>query len=293
MIRTRTLLAAMAIALSIPSVQVTAREAPSTQARERVLSLEGGSNFRDLGGYATADGRHVRWGAIYRSAAMPALTAADYQRLARLNIRSDIDLRSQEERAIVPDQADRFGARYYAVDYTMARDNLNYDPKDSDPEKRAAYLSSLYSAWPVSLAPQYRILFEQLLADRGGVLVHCSAGQDRTGVASALVLAALGVPRATILADYHLTTQARRPEFERALIDPAKYPGNPAVALNRTSASDSVPPARPLHFADGRSYLEATFARIDSQWGSVERYLDAELGIDAVDIARLKRLYLE
>ena len=73
------------------------------RAAERVLTLERGSNVRDVGGYPGADGKHVRWGLIYRTAAMPMLTDADYQALKSLNLRADIDLRSSEERVIAPD----------------------------------------------------------------------------------------------------------------------------------------------------------------------------------------------
>src|SRR3546814_79257 len=91
----------------------------------------------------------------------------------------------------------------------------------------------MYRTWLTSLAPQYKVVFDDLLAKKGAVVYHCSAGQDRTGVATALVLSALGVPRDLILADYHLSTQYRRPENEMPKLDAAAYPNNPVAAYYR------------------------------------------------------------
>ena len=102
---------------------------------ERVVTLERGSNFRDLGGYPGAGGRHVRWGMIYRTAAMPMLTDADYQYVSRLGIRSIIDLRSVEERQIAPDgMPGRTGALYLAHDYPA--DEI-FSRRSADPRRSA------------------------------------------------------------------------------------------------------------------------------------------------------------
>jgi protein-tyrosine phosphatase len=253
---------------------------------ERVLPLEQGSNFRDVGGYVGAEGKRVKWGRIYRSGAMPLLTEADYARLGGLGLGSIVDLRSTDERQIAPDQLDdRTGALFVSNDYSM-RTLLD--------RMRAGDGENSYRGMGKSLAPQYRAIFRRLLADEGAVLYHCSAGQDRTGIATALVLSALGVGRQTILADYHLSTALRRPQFEMPPLDPADWPGNPAVAMYAAvqKAPDGLK-AQPLYSPKGVSHLVQFFEVIDSEYGSVEGYLQKELGIGAPEIAQLRALNLE
>lgn len=271
------------------------RDGHLTRVAERLLPLERGSNFRDLGGYPGADGKHVRWGMIYRTAATPMLSDADSRYVERLGIGADIDLRSVEERELAPDAAVlRTHARYYANDYP-ASDVFSklVPPPAGAPRPATSGQSSLYRGWLVSLAPQFRDIFRELLADKGAVTYHCSAGQDRTGVASALVLSALGVPRDVILADYQLSTADRRPDYEMPPIDPAQHPGNMVAVFYAKARAAGPLTAKPLYDAKGVAYLQETFDEIDSRWGSVDAYLDKELGIGPRELARLRALYLE
>src|SRR3990170_8050887 len=179
------------------------------RAAGRPLPLEGGSNFRDVGGYPAANVKHVRWGKIYRTGAMPKLTDSDYDYLAGLGIEVVCDLRSTEERQLSPTDAQAMGdARYVAVDYPASDIFRNLIPSSAAANSlsQSGRVTSLYREWPVSLAPQYKALFDGLLAGEAPLAFHCSAGQGRTGVATALVLTALGVPRDVIYADYHLST---------------------------------------------------------------------------------------
>lgn len=253
---------------------------------ERVLPLRQGSNFRDVGGYAGADGLRVKWGRIYRSGAMPLLTEGDYGLLGGLGIGTVVDLRSTDERAIAPDQLDdRTGALFVSNDYGLK--SLLADMTGGDGEYA-------YRATGKALAPQYRAIFRRLLADDGAVLYHCSAGQDRTGIATALVLSALGVDRQTILKDYHLSTELRRPQYEMPPLDPADWPGNAIVPLYAAmQKSPGGPKAEPLYSRKGVSHLVQWFEVIDRDYGGVEGYLEKELGIGKVDVARLRALYLE
>jgi len=271
------------------------RDHDITRFAERLISLQRGSNFRDLGGYPAADGKHVRWGLIYRAAAMPMLTSADYETLKSLRIASDIDFRSVEERSVAPDLIpQRTGARYFARDYPAIE--LFQPPGGPPPAplSQSENLIRLYRTWPTSLAAQYRILFKTLLRHSGAVTFHCSAGQDRTGVAAALVLSALGVPRPVILQDYLLSTADRQPENEVPRIDPARFPGNRIAAYyaKAQAAPEGMKP-KPLLDAAGAPYLAYSFKEIEGRWGSVEIYLRDVLGVGASDIALLRREYLE
>jgi protein-tyrosine phosphatase len=239
---------------------------------ERVLPLERGSNFRDLGGYRTADGRHVRWGLIYRSGATPLLSDHDIAYIRTLDLISMTDLRSSEERQLAPTKLAGQGVHYVAVDYKLSA------------------LPDSYAGLLTALAPQYRAIFQQLLAKKGPISYNCTAGQDRTGVATALILSALGVPRQAILEDYHLSTIYREPENEMPVVDPAKYPDNPAAALF-AKARDLKPP--PLYGKDGHSFLAELLDQIDSRYGSVEKYLALQLGVGPRELLELRATYLE
>lgn len=257
-----------------------------TVVAERQLVLERGSNFRDLGGYTGAEGKRVRWGRIYRSGALPLLSEPDYATLGELGLGTIIDFRSTEERAIAPDQLDdRTGALFVSNDYSIRPMLTAMGSKDGRP---------LYAGTEKTLAPQYRALFRRLLAADGALLFHCSAGQDRTGIAAALVLSALGVDRRTIIADYHLSTALRQPRNEMPPIRAEDYPDNPMAQLYaRGQARPGGMQAEPLYEASGASHMVRFLEYIDATYGSVEGYLAKELGIGPREIARLRQLYLE
>lgn len=254
---------------------------------ERVLPLQQGSNFRDLGGYTAAGGKRVRWGRIFRSGATPLLTDADLMMIKALGLTEMVDLRSSEERVLAPSRIQ--GVPYTAVGYSMS--GVMGDRPGAIGEDR---MGDIYRRFPTLLAPQLRILFADLLAGEGPVAYNCSAGQDRTGFATALVLSALGVPRETIIADYHLSTTYRHPEFEMPKIDAATQAANPTAAMfGRYQQDSKYRTPRPLMDGEKRAYLQFALAEVENRWGSVEAYLDKELGVDAADIARLRAMYLE
>jgi protein-tyrosine phosphatase len=253
---------------------------------EREVPLEKGSNFRDLGGYKGKDGRTLRWGKIFRSGAMPVLSETDYALLDSLKIASIVDLRSLEERQVAGTLLDdRTGALFVSNDYSIKPLFAAFGQGSGE---------YVYQGLEKLLAPQYRAIFRRLLANDGAVVYNCSAGQDRTGVASALILSVLGVDRATILQDYHLSTALRRPQNELPPIDPALFPDNPIVQYYAAAAKKPEGiKAEPLYSKAGVSHLTQFFEVIDRDYGGVEGYLTQELGITAADIEKLQLLYLE
>jgi protein-tyrosine phosphatase len=254
---------------------------------ERVLPLEHGSNFRDIGGYPAADGKHVRWGMIFRSGGQAMLTDADVAEVRQLGLRNLVDLRSDEERVLAPTRLD--GVAYSAVGYSMTA--LMKDAAASGEIRNGG---GIYRGFPQMLAPQMRVLFRRLLAHEGPLAFNCSAGQDRTGFATALILSALGVPRDMIVADYHLSTTYRRPEYEMPRIDPAHYPDNAAAQMfARFQADPAAARPEPLKDPDGKAFLAYALEEIDARWGSVDGYLEQEIGLSKVDLAALRATYLE
>ncbi len=263
------------------------RDATTVRVAERVLPLAQGSNFRDIGGYPVAGGKHVRWGLLYRSGGTPLLSDADVAQVQSLGLKNLIDLRSSEERVFAPTRLD--GIPYNAVGYSMA--SLMSRPKAADamPDPGDAY-----RAFPALLAPHLRILFRALLSADGAVAYNCSAGQDRTGFTTAVLLHVLGVPRDVIIADYHMSTALRHPEFEVPKLDAAAQPNNPTLAFFAAMQKDPrMSKAQPLYDANHRALLEYAFDEMQSRWGGVEGYLAKEIGVSSADIAKLRKTYLE
>jgi len=252
-------------------------------AAERVLPLAQASNFRDIGGYVTKDGRTVRWGKVYRSGAMPLLSEADYALIRQLGIGTDVDLRSLDERQIWPDAIDdRERALFVSNDYAMADLMKGFRAGDGE---------NIYKGMEVQLAPQYRAIYRRIMADDGAVLYHCSAGQDRTGVATALLYDMLGVDRETILKDYHLSTALRRTEWEMAPFDAAAFPGN-AMAEYLAKGAGQARPAEPLYAGSGQSHLAQFFVHLDATYGGSEGYMRQVLGFTDAELARLRSAML-
>jgi protein-tyrosine phosphatase len=261
---------ACATAPSAPAGPDSALNAP------RVITLEGAQNFRDIGGYRTADGRRVKWGMIFRSAELSQLTAEDIALLNQLGVTTVYDLRSTGERRGAPTAWTGEGAPdVVALDYEQDASAIGAALRSSPTaESVRAGMAAFYPNALTMLNAEYRDMFEGLIAGEGATLYHCTAGKDRTGIATALILSALGVPRETIYADYLMSNRYYHPA------------ANPMMA--------QLPPevVEALMGVD-ESYLRATFTAIESQYGTVEAYLDTQLGVDAADIARMRALYLE
>jgi protein-tyrosine phosphatase len=251
-----------------PAAPAFAREtavAPSVR-------LEGAPNFRDLGGYATGDGRHVVLGLVFRSEKLSELTPADVARIKGLGIRNVIDLRTAEERRREPDDW-RAPAVYESPKPDLAATVGMRDPNATPEEIRARMIRN-YEQMPALYVDEYSAFFRRLVAGGAPLIVHCTAGKDRTGVASALLLSALGVRRSTVVADYVLTN-------ERLVVRP---PAMRAASLVSVSA-----PARRVLMSADPAFINAALDSVDRQYGSVEGYLKQALGLADRDIATLRR----
>jgi protein-tyrosine phosphatase len=245
----------------------------------RHIPLQGAINFRDLGGYATNDGRHVKWKVIYRSADISKLTPADLDTLQARHIWYDVDLRGVAESAKAPDKINP------GTDYILCpagSDSLNAQmgktmsmTRDGDSMMLAWYTNTAY------LTARYQPFFAKLLIlpDSDALLFHCTAGKDRTGIGAALLLYALGVPYPTIEADYTATNYYRALDNGRSLqFMVAQYHLDEGVA-------------RAMNSANAR-YLAATFDAIRSKYGSIDHYLEAELGLTPDKREQLKNKFL-
>lgn len=276
---------------------------------ERVLPLEGGRNFRDLGGYATEDGRRVVWGKLYRSGTMAHFTEADYDYLRRLDIAVMCDLRSPEEREYEPTQWQRISPalQYLAWEQPMveARGRKGDDEGGptlrglmrqgpvTDPELAREAFKHNYRHGAYDFKQQYTAVFDQLADGKAPLAFNCSAGKDRTGRIAALLLTALGVPRDVVVADYAMSDDVV--DFEQAFTVPSADDGDGDSKQSpfRALMAQWSPEARAVVLSSEPAFIEAMFEQIEKDYGSVTVFLERELGVDAAQRARLKELYLE
>jgi protein-tyrosine phosphatase len=259
----------------------------------RVLPLEGGRNFRDLGGYETEDGRHVRWGRLFRSGAMAQLTPSDYGYLSELRIRVICDFRSKAERADEPtrwlaDPTPRFLAWDGAIqeDESPLIEALTADDASQKTVREA--MAELYRHIPYVFADRYRELFRVLALGEAPLAFHCSAGKDRAGVAAALLLTALGVPRETVIEDYAMSDKV---VDYMALIDAA----DPQRVSESSIAYLLQLPREllaPILWSDP-IYIGTMFDELERNHGSAMAFIHDQLGFGNAAIGSLRDQNLE
>ncbi len=282
--------------LALPTLADVAGEpagaAVPLESYDRLLPLEGGSNFRDMGGYFTADGRQVRRGLLFRSGAMTSLTQEDQAYLDGFDFKRVIDLRSSEERDLYPNHwAAAQDVELIAHDYSM-RDLVG---RMVDENGELKGMAEVYRYFPEQLAPQMTLFFDALVAGEVPLVVNCSAGQDRTGLTSALLLIALGVPRDVVVQDYLQSTRYRRPAVERGDVDlvaAAEDNWFAKMMLRYAEEREGNSAAQPLLTDDGVPFLRFALDHIEQDFGSVEAYLEERIGVDAADLAQLRERFL-
>ncbi len=243
----------------------------------RIVSLEGCSNFRDLGGYRAADGRRVRHGLVFRSAHLGGLTDADRSTLAGLGVRTIVDLRGVNEAAETPHALGGLEARILAAAIEPRvgeRIRVALADGRATPEVIAGFMTEHYRDYPGRAVAAFRTLFAALSDGTHRPLVfHCTAGKDRTGFAAALLLSVLGVPWPTVIEDYlHTNLVWTGHEGHFTELDPSMR-----AALIEARAD----------------YLEAAFAALREDHGEVDAFLASALGLDDATRARLRDDLLE
>ena len=249
------------------------------QSQTRYLHLEGGCNFRDVGGHTAADGRIVRWGRVYRTGVLSYLTHADAVRLSALGVRSICDLRRADEREREP-------TRWPTPDVTtLTWADGEHAPtvtgrpalRQPDVDGMRTAMLNLYRSLPRWMAPRVRGLFDCVAQDRMPVVVHCSAGKDRTGFAVAMLHAALGVSVDACMEDYVYTNEVGN--FEEFI----ERRRNAALGVtdDRHPLFRMPPEIRRVLFAADPDYLHAAFEQIDSEFGGIESYLEQAVGVSA------------
>src|SRR6202035_3724487 len=236
----------------------------------RHLNLAGASNFRDLGGYPGRDGRTVRWRQIFRSNHLGHLTEADIEVLRPLGLKSAFDFRGTEERAEAMCAVAEITVHSLPIEPSVTAELRSRLAAGGPglPADALEVMRDSYRNYVRQNTPSYRALFSHLLEDRAPLVIHCTAGKDRTGFACALILHALGVPEKTIGEDYLLTNR-----FYRR--DPASAPDLPADVSKVLGTVET-------------SLLAAAFEAISADYGDLENYFSEGLGLGARERAGLE-----
>ena len=253
---------------------------------DRLLPLEGGVNFRDMGGYPAHEGRRIKWRHLYRSGTMARLTPADKQHLSQLGIRTVIDFRTVEEQEREPnDWGISLGDAYWRRPHTETFGNWS----GLDPAKLKAVrdveivMEEGYRRLPQQQAEAYAQMLRRLAVGHVPAVIHCTAGKDRTGGGAALILAALGVPREVIIADFTMTERAV--DLTKALAGRKRSGRYDTFAKIDPEVVKAFSSAKP-------SFIRAFLDSLDNEFGSVEGYL-ADLGMTASDVAGMRASLLE
>ena len=245
--------------------------------QNRILPLEGVSNFRDYGGYPTTDGGRVKTGRLYRSAHHGRATDADLEAIAALNLAVVVDLRRKGEREREPSRRHTDFAGH-VIDNDIG--DVTEDPwhlfvRGSDLSALAFrehglgyYRDAPFEARHIDLYKRY---FQTLAQADGPVLIHCAAGKDRTGLLAALTHHVLGVHPDDMVADFLLTNAAV--DYDRLI---------PMVSEMMTEQTGRTPTPEAVRVAMGvhADYLDTAFSAIKDRYGSVDAYLEQVLGVD-------------
>jgi protein-tyrosine phosphatase len=263
---------------------------------QRHVPFDKAINFRDLGGYETADGRRVKWNRLFRCGHMALLTDADLARLHAMDISVICDFRAAEENEKNPSRL--------SPELAALRHNLQIVPKaampfadyvksfgtgELDADSFRAVQHAIYREYVTDFAGHYATMFRLIMAGEGrAALIHCTAGKDRTGIGAALILFALGVPEETIHEDYLLSNGC--PHLHKFI----QYLVDEGVGGSDSTESNEARHARlmPL-FGVQADRIQIACDTMRETAGSVDNYLRTALDITDDKRALLRKWFVE
>ncbi|MGY9041707.1 MAG: tyrosine-protein phosphatase [Alphaproteobacteria bacterium] len=246
---------------------------------DRLLNLEGTSNFRDLGGYEAGNGMRLRKGLIYRSDSLSYLTQSDFQKIQKIGIKTVCDFRSEIE---MKDSPSPFSSKtsprlFHLPIKTLGTQDLKElaTKENVTSQELADELQDHYTLYVNQHKNTYSKFINMIANEEIPIVFHCFAGKDRTGYGALLFLSIIGVKKETIIEDYLLTN---------------KFFKGPRI--NESWRNDSSELLKPL-FEARTNYINAAFNEIYNKYDKVEDFVVKELGIDVKTIDTIKERVLE
>lgn len=244
----------------------------------RQLPLDGQSNFRDLGGYKTVDQKTVKWGQLFRSGQLSNLTDKDLHYLSTIPLKTIIDFRSEEESkeqvTLLPPTVSN-EVLLPIKPGNLSKNNVMQIVMDANDVLANKLLVDINEQLVLHNQDEYKAFFKEVERADAPLMFNCTAGKDRTGLAAALLLTALGVDKETVREDYLLTNQC--------------------VSLNTLNIqeqfdlNDDQANVLLTLFTVKEQYLDKALSTIEQHYNTVENFLTDAL---KVDIALLKSKYL-
>lgn len=259
----------------------------------RIIDVPGVKNFRDMGGYQVRDGRQIAWRRLFRSGHLSEFSATKDDAPAPFSIGTVVDFRSEAEKQRNPVRwPDGWAPRYQPTPIggnAAAWVQELYERLSNSPfpakELRDQFILA-FQTIPIVNAAGLRSFFDTLsgLKDGEALLFHCTAGKDRTGIAGSLLMKVLGAHDDDILADFLLTNDAVDLEASSGWIAEKL-----SEKAGRTIAPTDVLPLVGVEEA----FLEAAYASIDKEFGSLDQYLAKALDLTQAKQDRIRHLFLE
>lgn len=275
-----------------------------------LLAFEGLSNVRDLGGMHTKEGHTIATGILFRSDQLFFATQADLETLATMNIRVVIDFRSGIEREEKPDPELDGAANLHLPIIRDVRAGITRDQQSNkgimkmimsgqgtDPALIDAYMTNMYREFVTDpyANEQYARFVDtviETLQAGGSALWHCTAGKDRAGFATAILLETLGVARDDIMADY-LQTNECLAGVTRQLVGMLS---SQAFASGQAPLNEHMLETMKIalahFFRADESFLASAYTAAEEQYGSFDAFLTQGLGVDKAKREELRRLCL-
>jgi len=290
------LMVVLATSCNQEPVQETAPPKQPPAAPVRHVDLEGQSNFRDLGGYQTTDGRTVKWGQAYRSGELPRLSDADVAHLETLEIETVVSFLTEKE--IEARGPDRLPGGVNEVSLAMEAGNLSDLTAVVLEARRTGDFSEvspeinpdIHRRAMVEGREYYAALLREIADPYNRPLVfHCSHGVHRTGTAAAILLSALGVPWETVRADYLLSNTYRQDEIEHRLAQLRNlYAENAGIPVEDVDTTNMD-----AFYMLQSSYIDAALEQAVEDFGSMEAFIRDGLGVSDEEIEALRNQLLD
>lgn len=268
--------------------------------KSQSISIGSVTNARELGGFKMTDGRSVRHGLLLRGAGLGKATKEDIERLVKVySVRKVFDFRMDEEVNADPDpvipgienirlpamdsrMCHLFNAYMIRGGYSGIEDVVRRGAAEPDVKIAARTMYSSMVMSPFTQKQYARFMREVIGTPKGAVYWHCTQGKDRTGLAAAFILYALGADRETVLEDYAISNEFYIRDIERLSKE----------ALDKGWGEDELEVVKTFIGANANAF-EAALDLLEKEYGSMMEFIHEKLEVSSEDIEVLKLRYLE